>query len=172
MRTRLSAAYKGIYALLMREGSVDLRTGEPVSEVQTYFDEAVDIHHLFPQKWCSDHGIDWKFCDSIVNKSPLTARTNRIIGGNGPSEYLPRLERSVGIDAEHMDRHISTHLVKPAALRADDFGTFFGTRKEALIAKIEEATGKPVIRSIVQLEPEAEPAEPENESEANFQESE
>ncbi|MBN1459459.1 MAG: DUF262 domain-containing protein [Armatimonadetes bacterium] len=173
MRTRLSAAYKGLYALFMREGSVDLRTGEPVSEVQTYFDEAVDVHHLFPQKWCSDHAIDWKYCDSIINKAPLTARTNRIIGGNAPSEYLLRLEKSVGIDSEHMNQHVSTHMVDPAALRADDFEAFFGARKEALISKIEEVMGKPVIRSSAQPEPEPEPepTEPENESEVDFQES-
>lgn len=39
-------AYQGIYALLRREGARDLRTGEP-SNVQNYFDERVDIHHLF-----------------------------------------------------------------------------------------------------------------------------
>lgn len=172
MRTRQSAAYKGLYALFMREGSVDLRTGEAVSELKTYFDESVDIHHLFPQKWCRDNGVEWKYCDSIVNKAPLTARTNRIIGGNAPSDYLPRLQSNVGIDADHMDGHIRTHLVDPALLRADDFEAFFDARKEALIAKIEQVTGKPVIRSIAQLEPEPDPTEPETESEADFWETE
>jgi hypothetical protein len=46
LRTRGSAAYKGIRALLLREGARDLRTGEP-SNVQNYFDEGVDVHHLF-----------------------------------------------------------------------------------------------------------------------------
>ncbi|GAB4287822.1 MAG: DUF262 domain-containing protein [Coriobacteriia bacterium] len=174
MRTRQSAAYKGLYALFMREGAVDLRTGEAVSEVQTYFDEHVDIHHLFPQKWCRDHGIEWKYCDSIVNKAPLTARTNRIIGGNAPSQYLPRLQQDVGIDAAHMDEHLRTHMVDPALMRSDDFYTFFDARKEALITKIEQVMGKPVIRSIAQAEPESvpEPDEPETESEAEFQETE
>lgn len=172
MRTRQSAAYKGLYALFMREGAADLRTGESVSEVSTYFDENVDVHHLFPQKWCGEHGIEWKYCDSIVNKAPLTATTNRIIGGNAPSDYLVRLAKSVGIDAEHMDQHVATHLVDPALLRDDDFHAFFEARKGALIAKIEEVCGKPVIRSLVQAEPELEPdpVAPETESEADFQE--
>jgi len=41
LRTRGSAAYKGIYALLLREGARDVRTGEP-SNVQNYFDERID----------------------------------------------------------------------------------------------------------------------------------
>lgn len=173
MRTRLSAAYKGLYAIFMREGSVDLRTGEAVSEVQTYFDEHVDIHHLFPQKWCRDNGVDWKRCDSIVNKAPLTARTNRIIGGNAPSQYLNKLQADVGIDAEQMDAHVGTHMVDPVTLRADDFDGFFDARREALIAKIEQVMGKPVVRSVVH-EPSVDGFDdaPDTESEAEFQETE
>lgn len=39
LRTRNSAAYKGIYALLMRDGGIDFRTGEPI-DIQTYSDPA------------------------------------------------------------------------------------------------------------------------------------
>jgi hypothetical protein len=172
LRTRLSAAYKGLYAQFMRRGGLDLRTGISISEVQSYFDESVDIHHIFPQKWCSDHGIEWKRCDSIINKTPLTARTNRIIGGNAPSDYLPRLENSVSIDADAMDEHLVTHFIDPSILRADDFDAFFEARKQALIDVIESATGKQVIRSVVSPDfDDADLVEPETESEADFQES-
>lgn len=49
LRTRNSAAYKGLYALLMRDGGRDFRTGEPI-DAQTFFDDKVDIHHIFPEK--------------------------------------------------------------------------------------------------------------------------
>lgn len=171
MRTRQSAAYKGMYALFMREGGVDFRTGESVSEVSTYFDEHVDIHHIFPQKWSRNNGISARYYDSIVNKVPLTARTNRIIGGNAPSHYLERLQADVGIGAEQMDSHVRTHMIDTEALRADDFDAFFNARREALIAKIEQVMGKPVVRSIAG-EPEIQAGfdEPETESEADFQE--
>ena len=51
MRTRLSAAYKGVHALLMREGARDFRTGESFNQA-IFFDEGVDIHHIFPEAWC------------------------------------------------------------------------------------------------------------------------
>lgn len=75
LRTRGSAAYKGIYALLLREGARDFRTGQP-SDFSNYFDERVDIHHIFPQHWCRQNSVPPTLCDSIVNKTPLTARTN------------------------------------------------------------------------------------------------
>ena len=46
MRIRNSTAYKGLYALVMKDGALDLRTGEPI-DVQAYFDENTDINHIF-----------------------------------------------------------------------------------------------------------------------------
>ena len=51
LRTRNSAAYKGLYALLMHDGGADFRTGEPIA-AQTVFDDEIDIHHIFPKRWC------------------------------------------------------------------------------------------------------------------------
>jgi hypothetical protein len=94
MRMRLSAAYKGLnalFALFMKEGAQDFRSGQKFDHT-VIFGENVDIHHIFPQHWCKDHKIKPKVFDSIINKTPLTYRTNRKIGGVAPSEYLSKLE--------------------------------------------------------------------------------
>ncbi len=91
MRMRLSAAYKGVNALLMKEGALDFRSGQKFDHT-IFFGENVDIHHIFPQDWCKKRGIKSDTYDSIINKTPLSYRTNRIIGGAAPSEYISRLE--------------------------------------------------------------------------------
>ncbi|AOW91237.1 DUF262 domain-containing protein [Streptomyces olivaceus] len=144
LRTRNSAAYKGIYALLMKEGAVDWRTGEK-AEIAEYFAEAVDIHHIFPQAWCEREKIARGAYNSIVNKTPLTGRTNRIIGGAAPSAYLPRLAKNAEVDADTVANHMRTHLVDPALLAKDDFAGFFEARQQALVEVIETATGKAVV---------------------------
>jgi hypothetical protein len=141
LRTRGSAAYKGIYALLLKEGAADWRTGVE-GTVQNYFDDAIDIHHVFPKDWCQKQGIDAKRLDSIVNKTPLSARTNRAIGGRAPSEYLPRVANGADITPDALAENVRTHLVDAACLRADDFDGFFLARSNALLAKIERAMGK------------------------------
>lgn len=78
------------YALLLKEGAIDWRTGE-AADMNLYFDKAIDIHHIFPKAWCEKQDIKPHTYNSIVNKTPLTARTNRVIGGRAPSEYLERL---------------------------------------------------------------------------------
>lgn len=85
MRTRLSAAYKGIHALLMREGARDFRSGQKFDDT-VFFDEAVDIHHIFPRAWCVAQHIPEKVFDNVINKTPLSYRTNPIIGGTAPSK--------------------------------------------------------------------------------------
>lgn len=145
LRTRNSSAYKGLYALLMRDGGRDFRTGEPI-EAQTFFDDKVDIHHIFPERWCKGAKIDPGTYNSVINKTALAARTNRQIGGRAPSKYLPAIEKAAGVDPAKMDEVLRSHCIAPEALRTDQFWDFFARRAEALLARIEVATGKTIAR--------------------------
>ena len=149
LRTRLSAAYKGVHALLMRCGAEDFRSGQPFDQT-VFFDENVDIHHVFPEAWCKQRGIKPEVYNSIVNKTPLSARTNRIIGGVAPSTYLARLEKggeqNPPIAAERLSSILTTHEIDVGLLRTNDFDTFFNDRRERLLKLIEIAMGKPAVR--------------------------
>src|SRR5580658_912263 len=145
MRMRLSAAYKGVNALLMKEGAQDFRSGQKFDHT-VFFGENVDIHHVFPKDWCKKKGIKPAVFDSIINKTPLSYRTNRIIGGSAPSEYIAKLEKgndaTPRIDRAKLDIYLSSHLINPALLRADSFEAFMADRQKRLLSLIEEATGK------------------------------
>lgn len=140
LTTRNSAAYKGIHALLMREGGLDLRTGVPIEE-QTYFDDSIDIHHIFPRAWCEQNGILRSRYDVIVNKTAISARTNRLIGGRAPSAYLKSLRERAGINASRMGAMLRTHLIEPEHLERDDFEGFYRAREQALLRLIADAMG-------------------------------
>lgn len=152
LRSRLSAAYKGVHALLMRAGALDFRSGQPFDQT-VFFDENVDIHHVFPEAWCKQHGIKPEVYNSIINKTPLAARTNRIIGGVGPSEYLARLEKGNAqnppIAADRLNSMLATHVIDHALLWQDNFAAFFDDRRQRLLSLIETAMGKPAVREDV-----------------------
>jgi hypothetical protein len=145
MRMRLSAAYKGVNALLMKEGAQDFRTGQKFDHT-IFFGENVDIHHIFPQDWCRKQNIKPSVFDSIINKTPLSYRTNRIIGGVAPSAYLTKLEqgdaKTPQIPPEHLDAYLQSHLIDPHLVRTDSFDLFLVNRQKRLLALIENATGK------------------------------
>ena len=170
MRTRLSAAYKGVNALLLGDGAQDFRTSDEL-EMAVYFDDKIDIHHIFPQKWCRDHGVDASVADSIVNKTPLAARTNRIISSKAPSEYLPAIQRYRGanISDAQLDAILEKHAIDPGTLRADDFEGFTAARSQALLQRIWSAMGKEWIDA---PEPDSEPdldvLDEEEEEEAEY----
>ncbi len=146
LRTRNSAAYKGIYALLMREGCRDLRSGEPIDH-KIFFDDRIDIHHIFPENWCKRKSIDGDIYNTIVNKTALSARTNRVIGGRAPSLYVASLEREAGVSPTKMDGLLRSHCIAPHLLRADDFWGFDEARREELLWRIEDAMGKTIPRT-------------------------
>lgn len=153
MRTRLSAAYKGIHALLMREGARDFRSGKGYGDT-VFFDEGVDVHHIFPQAWCEAQKIDEKVYDCVVNKTPLSYRTNRIIGGVAPSRYLAKLEmgkvnakgeiEDPPIEPTVLDGYLASHCVPTKLLRTDNFNEFMIERAKSLSALIAGATGQNV----------------------------
>ena len=143
LRTRNAAAYKGIYALFLAHGARDWKYDQALDKVQ-YVTLAVDIHHVFPYRWCLDNGIDPALRESIVNKTPLSAATNREIGGVAPSRYLPLIEQKARLSGEQLDTLLASHAVDAAALRADDFDAHFRSRKAAIVRMIERATGRKV----------------------------
>lgn len=145
MRSRQSAAYKGLYALLMRDGAKDFRTGDTI-ELATYFNDQIDIHHIFPQGWFKDLGVINPLTDSIVNKTPLSKRTNIQVGKKPPSLYLAQMEQGHGISQEDLDAIVATHVIDPVILRTDDFEAFYETRFEELLQRIESVMGKPIAR--------------------------
>ncbi len=153
LRTRGAAAYKGIYAILLGNGARDWLHDQAFDKVQ-YVNLAVDIHHIFPKKWCTENEIDDERRESIVNKTPLSAVTNRTIGGAAPDAYLLAIERKAKIDASFLDNLLRTHLVDPQALRTSDFDAHFARRREALVQLVEKAIGKPVQRDVDAGKPE------------------
>lgn len=142
LRTRQSAAYKGAMALMVQRGSHDFINGDPIAHTNGFL-LPIDIHHIFPRAWARSNDKPKRLYDSIVNKAPLTARTNRILHGDAPSKYLIRAQESGGLSAARLDEILETHYVHPPLLRDDAFEAFVHDRACRLLDAIEEVMGKP-----------------------------
>ncbi len=141
--TRTSAAYKGVHALLLKYGAMDFLTGERV-DVANYFSESFDIHHIFPRHWCGNQepSIPRALYNNIVNKTAISSRTNRKIGGRAPSTYCQNLDEHMSDNEVSLDEILNSHKIDPELLRSNAFHEFYTTRKTALLTMIEEAMGK------------------------------
>ena len=106
---------------------------------------------IFPKAWCEKHGVSRERRDSIVNKTPLTHRTRRIMGNQAPSVYLKQLETEAGLPSNWLDDILSTHLVAAQYLRGGalpgeaasrpDFDAFYEARSADLLRLIYDAMG-------------------------------
>nr|MDA3954377.1 hypothetical protein [Bacteroidales bacterium] len=151
LRTRNSAAYKGVYALMMDENTKDWLSATKI-DFSTYFSESIDIHHIFPVAWCNKNNVERSDFDCIINKTPLSGRTNRIVSGDAPSKYLDRLKKRAGVSDDEFHTILKSHVVNPDLMYNDDFVGFLADRKEQILQRIELAMGKTIARDQVMQE--------------------
>ncbi len=141
LRSRNSAAYKGLYALLLANDAKDWLSGKSINHM-TYFDDSIDVHHIFPKAWCETVGIPPQKYNSILNKTPLSSRTNGVIGGKAPSIYIAALSEKVDGDIDIVLKAIASHRVDSKNLLQDNFESHMEYRAEELLSQVSAAMGK------------------------------
>ena len=147
LRTRLSAAYKGINVLVVRSGARDWFWKASIKELDAQ-DIRLDIHHIFPRAWCEKNGIKREKYDNILNKTMISYKANRMIGGDAPSRYLRKLQQHdhVQLDDEEMDAIVETHALSAHLLRTDDFEAFVEDRRTRILHLVERVMGKAIVK--------------------------
>ena len=147
LRSRLSAAYKGLNTLILRQGAQDFFWKATVQELD-HEEVALDIHHIFPKAWYEERTIKPAVFNSIINKTPISYKANRMIGGKAPSNYLAAIQEhnQVGLSDKEMDSILESHYITPDTLRQDDFERFIEARKESLLRIVEQTMGKEIAR--------------------------
>lgn len=135
---RGSSVYNGIFNLLVLRGARDWMMGT----VPQYGD--LDDHHIVPKRWGKERPLDTSI-DTILNRTPLTADTNRkVINDRLPSEYLPELFRANSEDT--VLATLESHFISPAALKVllrdpftpSDYEAFLTERRRTLLEAIED----------------------------------
>lgn len=132
-----TSVYNGIFNLLILGGARDWITGNIPP-----FDD-LDDHHIVPVSWGKKH-LEGNLIHSILNRTPLTADTNRkVIGDRLPNIYLPKMIEQNGESAVRST--LESHFISPAAFdillrdpfTKDDFEAFIAERQRTLQDAIE-----------------------------------
>ncbi|MGA3267320.1 MAG: DUF262 domain-containing protein [Verrucomicrobiota bacterium] len=134
---RGTSVYNGIFNLLVLQGARDWMTGD----VPQHGD--LDDHHIVTDAWCKKN-IKGGLGNSILNRTPLTADTNRhVIKARLPNEYLPELiaqsgEATVrGILESHFISAVAFDILLRNPFGPDDFEAFVAERQRTLQDAIE-----------------------------------
>jgi hypothetical protein len=143
LQSRLSAAYKGIMALILKSHCQDFISGREM-DFTVFKAENIDIHHIFPAAYCEKQKYNKTLWNSVVNKTPITYSTNREIGGVAPSVYLSKIESSGKVTTSELEKYVSTHWIDVSCCRSDDFKGHIISRAKMILSAIENATGKTI----------------------------
>ncbi|WP_241841619.1 DUF262 domain-containing protein [Pseudofrankia sp. BMG5.36] len=147
LTTRNSAAYKGLYALLVKQGAYDWYFTEAPIDGDSAVGRDVDIRLIFPKSWFQRAGRRDARMGSIVNKTALSYQAGQRMGTRAPTAYLDVLAREAGAPADWLDDRVATHLIDPALLRAADFDAFYADRTARLLDLVDDAMGKHAVRT-------------------------
>ena len=135
---RGTSVYNGIFNLLVLRGARDWMTG-----TAPQFDD-LDDHHIVPKSWGKDHTLETSI-DSILNRTPLSANTNRnVIREQLPNAYLPELIHENGEEAVRAT--LESHFLSPGAFdillrdpfTPSDYEAFLAERQRTLQEAIED----------------------------------
>lgn len=138
-----SAIYKALVSMIFGNGAKDFIAGKNMGSSANYA-ESIDMHHIFPKKFCEAQKIPKEKYDNIANKTLILKNTNRIIGGNAPSIYLEKIERRLKISGAEVDEILAPHFIDAELCRADDFDAFLIDRAKKILDAVEKLTGRKV----------------------------
>lgn len=135
---RGTSIYNGIFNLLVIRGPRDWVTGNVPQAGD------LDDHHIVPKDWVKKQKDAVGVIDSILNRTPLTADTNRnVVCDRLPNAYLPKM---IAANGESIIRTtLESHFISPAAFdillrdpfTLNDFEAFLSERQKTLQEAIE-----------------------------------
>ena len=134
-----TSVYNGIFNLLVLKEARDWMTGY----IPQFGD--LDDHHIVPQSWGKRNLNIQKSIHTILNRTPLTAQTNRnVIGDELPNKYIPKMFD--GSSEDQVKTILESHLISPTAIDIllrnpfgpDDYEDFINERQKTILDAIED----------------------------------
>ena len=129
----------------------DLKTGQRIDGKSE-----IEEHHIFPRRLAKNNKIPKGLIDTVVNRIPILAQSNRSLRDQEPLRYLPELvnsARQTGTVGD-LKRRFSDAMIplNPEEDSLDDlkierFEQFLEKRADLLLERIREVIGDSLINS-------------------------
>ncbi len=135
---RQRALYRGLMGLVLRNRPRDFHKGNEITS-ESMRGQNIDDHHIFPDAYLSEsqQGYSPGYGDHILNRTLIDSETNRRIGKNPPSVYIPAIEKTLGESTVGLLR---SHLCSIDKLKTDNFEAFITDRDRKMRTAIAAAT--------------------------------
>jgi hypothetical protein len=132
--SRLNSVYRGVMCLVALRGAKDFQADDSIQF------HTLEDHHIFPVAFLRDlktsdnKKIPSDKVNCVVNRTLISAQTNRVISKSSPQEYLQKI-----VPEDHEEGIMKTHYITAKAynaLRENNFDNFMKEREKVLVAEI------------------------------------
>lgn len=128
---RVNSIYRGVINLIAIHGARDFENNDGIS-----FHDLED-HHIFPRAFLRDrYGLKGEKVNTILNRTLITARTNRKISRKAPSQYLAEI-----FPDDQRSAILESHFIGPEAheaMKSDDYEAFLEARERSILAELRK----------------------------------
>jgi len=138
-----SAIYNAIFCLLVRKGAKDFYT----LNLPEY--SILEDHHIVPNSWGRKNGV--RNINSILNKSPISDRTNKlIIKDRLPNQYFKEIRTNLKNDDQQFYALMDSHMISRKAVEilmrenfsVKDYDEFIEERNNTVMTEIKSLFGE------------------------------
>jgi len=136
--SKRSAVYQGIVGLIVLKGALDFFSGDTIELHE------LDDHHIFPKNFLESISVKGREANNILNRTLITATTNRKIQSESPSGYLVKMEKELG-SKEELKKVLDSHFINSdahEAMKKDDYDAFIDARKKEVEKEIRRRTSQ------------------------------
>jgi len=148
----IDVRYRAMQSLMATTSRHDLLTGSSIDS-----ESQLQDHHLFPKRLSKTHGIPSDRLDTIVNRLPLLAESNRKLSDREPQDYFEELKKSALRTGTMGDlRRRLTDAMIPGnpedenwaeSFSIERLNEFLANRAELILGRIRELIGDSLIVS-------------------------
>ncbi|WP_083918938.1 DUF262 domain-containing protein [Rudaea cellulosilytica] len=124
---------RAVLAVSLRTGGIDFADGHPVDRLRLANRE---YHHLYPDAWLSNIGVQSSKIYRALNCALVTWRTNRTMAAKAPSKYIQERSAASSLGEAEIVRRIESHLIPYNSLVSDDYDKFLKARAEATLGVV------------------------------------
>ena len=146
LESSTSAIYRALYALMMKQGALDLATGQRIND-RLFAAESIELRPIFSPQWLKKHRVNSDVSyKSILNMTPIGKSAQKYFGTVGPKEYLYRLRTQLETHVADVQQRMASHLISYPDLDAESFNIVMTKRRNEVIRLIESALGRVVAK--------------------------
>jgi len=127
---------RGILAVCLRHGGLDLADGSPVTRENLAHRE---YHHLFPDAHLKRLGVEDRSAWRSLNCALVTWRTNRTISDKDPQRYLQDRLDATNLSEAELRTRLESHLIPYDAMVDSAYPAFLATRASLVHSAMAKA---------------------------------